>query len=109
MKKTDIAAVILISVITTIIAYLIGNSMLGDPNDESVRITYMDTIAATVSEPDPEVFNTDAVNPTVEVYVGNCAENQEWDAQNQICVDIETITDEADNSETDADNSETGE
>lgn len=104
MKKTDIAAVILISVITTVIAYLIGNSILGDPSEESVKITYMDPIEATISQPDAEVFNPTAVNPTVEVYVGNCAEGQTWDAQNQICVSVEE-----DNPETETDNSETGE
>ena len=109
MKKTDIAAVILISVITTLIAYFIGNSVLGDPNEESIAITYMDVVAADVAQPDPEVFNTEAVNPTVEVFVGNCTDGQIWDVEAQVCIATEEETDEEDNSETDTDNSETGE
>ena len=109
MKKTDIAAVILISVITTLIAYFIGNALLGDPNEESTTITYMDVVKADVSQPDPEVFNPEAVNPTVEVFVGNCTDGQIWDVQGQVCISAEETTDEEDNSETDTDNSETGE
>ncbi|MDR3298176.1 MAG: hypothetical protein LBT19_02285 [Candidatus Nomurabacteria bacterium] len=111
MKKTDIAAVVLISVITTIIAYFIGNSILGDPNEESVVVTFMDIISPDVAQPDPEVFNPEAVNPTVEIYVGNCANGQTWDSSNQTCINPETATDSSaeSNSETESDNSETGE
>ena len=105
MKKTSIAAIILISVITTLIAYFIGNSILGDPNEESVTITYMDIISADISQPNPEVFNPEAVNPTVEVYVGNCEESQIWDATNQTCINAAVSDEDAENTDT-SDNQE---
>lgn len=109
MKKTDIAAVILISVISTLIAYFVGNAVLGDPNEEHVTVTYMDVISDSVAQPDPEVFNPEAVNPTVEVFVGKCNNGEIWDVEAQVCIKAQDETDEDNNSETDADNSETGE
>jgi hypothetical protein len=106
MKKTDIAAVILISVISTVIAYFIGNALLGDPNEESISVTYMDVISADVSEPNPEVFNPDAVNPTVEIYVGNCQANQTWDPSTQTCISPSPAATENPNNNGTTDNEE---
>ena len=88
MKSTDIAAAIMIAIASTAIAYFLGNAFLGDPNDESVSVSYMDPIAATVAQPDPEVFNNEAINPTVEVFVGNCKDGEVWDPETGSCVTI---------------------
>jgi hypothetical protein len=70
VKKSDIATIILIASLSTLVAYFIANAVLGDPNDEKVEVEYMNVVAAEVEEPDPEVFNVLAINPTVEVIIG---------------------------------------
>jgi len=87
MKGSSLATVVLVAIIATVLAALAVNAILGDPNDESVDITYMDVVDPGVSEPDPEVFNNLAVNPTVEVYVGDCRPGEVWDDELQRCVD----------------------
>jgi uncharacterized membrane protein (UPF0182 family) len=87
MKGSSLATVVLIAIIATVTAALIVNSLLGDPNEEYVDIPYMDVISGNIEEPDPEVFNTKAVNPTVEVYVGNCRPGEVWDEERQTCVE----------------------
>ena len=44
--------------------------ILGEPQD----VTYksVSSVSSELKEPDSEVFNYGAVNPTVEVYVGTC-------------------------------------
>ena len=116
MKSTDIAAAIMIAIASTAIAYFLGNAFLGDPNDESVSVSYMDPIAATVAQPDPEVFNNEAINPTVEVFVGNCKDGEVWDPETGSCVTIRamyeveiTYSDENGQGATDEQSTEDGE
>ena len=72
MKQSDIFSIIIIATVGTLVAYFAVNSFLGDPNMKSENITTIDAITADVLEPDPELFNAAAINPTVEVYVGEC-------------------------------------
>lgn len=70
MKKSDIAMIILIASISMLAAYFIANSVLGDTQNQSVNVKTAEPISATVDEPDPTVFNPNAINPTVEVIIG---------------------------------------
>ena len=72
MKQSDIFTVILVAGIGTVVAAILFNLILGDPNSKSVTFKTVKVVQASLSQPDPEVFNPDAINPTVEVYVGEC-------------------------------------
>ena len=85
MKNTDIALVVMIALVTTVAAYFLGNAILGDPNNNVTTVSYIDVIDSDVDEPDVESFNIDALNPTVEVYVGNCGPMEVWDANAKVC------------------------
>lgn len=85
MKNTDIALVVMIALVATVVSYFLGNAILGDPNDQVTTVSYMDVIGSDVDEPDVESFNIDALNPTVEVYVGNCGPMEVWDANAKVC------------------------
>lgn len=82
MRKTDIFAVILTASIGTLITFILVNSLLGDPNDQSVTFNTVEAVDSALTDPDPEIFNADAINPTVEVYVGESqtTETDEGDA-----------------------------
>lgn len=77
MKKTDLFAVAVIAVVGTVIASIICNMLLGDPNESSVTFKTIMPISSKLESPDPEIFNADAINPTVEVYVGNCIDEDQ--------------------------------
>lgn len=104
MKKTDIATIILIATLSTLFAYFIGNSLFGDPNEESVTVEYMDPISTEVNEPDPEVFNPMAINPTVEVIIGEDRPTGEADDTETDENDTEDEADSGDDADTDEDN-----
>lgn len=72
MKQSDIITIVIIAAIGTLGAFFTVNALMGDPKDASVTYKYIEPVDAALAEPDPEVFNSDAINPTVEVYVGNC-------------------------------------
>ncbi len=90
MKKSDLITAALIAILGTIVAFFLVNSILGDPSEKEVSFSYVVNQvggANELSEPDPEVFNEDAINPTVEVYVGTCVDedqNGEIDAAERV-------------------------
>lgn len=77
MKVSDYVTVGFIAVFVTILAYVAVNSILGDPKDMSVKFEYLDYDASGLVLPDADIFNSAAVNPTVEVYVGSCVDQDQ--------------------------------
>ena len=106
MKNTDIAMIILVATISVVASYFIGNAILGDPNERVETVSYMDKIDEGIQEPDEETFNPYALNPTVEVYVGNCGPLEEWNEAKHLCVPKDSLntSDDSDDSD-DADTS----
>jgi hypothetical protein len=74
MKKSDIAMIILIASISMLVAYFVSKSILGDVGAQSVKVKTAEKITTEVTKPDPSVFNSSAINPTVEVIIGNQAQ-----------------------------------
>lgn len=70
MKKSDIAMIILIASISVLVAYFVGKSFIGDVRSTSVKVKTADSISSTITQPDPAIFNSQAINPTVEVIIG---------------------------------------
>jgi hypothetical protein len=71
MKNSDIAAIILIASISVLVAYFIGDAVIGKPSSTSVKVKTIAPITADVATPDPSIFNKDAINPTVPVVIGD--------------------------------------
>lgn len=73
MKQSDIFTLILIAGIGTLAAFFACQAILGDPSKASVKFkTVNRVVSSELTAPDPEVFNSSAINPTIEVYVGGC-------------------------------------
>lgn len=73
MKQSDVFTLILIAGIGTLAAFFLCKTLLGDPNEASVQFkTVSRVIGSELVQPDQEVFNSTAINPTVEVFVGDC-------------------------------------
>lgn len=67
--------IILIAAVSMLIAYFGAQAILGNVQNESVQVKTIDRITTEVTEPDPSVFNSNAINPTVEVIIGGDASN----------------------------------
>jgi hypothetical protein len=70
MKQSDITTVILIGVIGLVVSYILVNTLL--PEMAVVSYKGIEPIDTVLAEPDSEVFNIDAINPTLETYIGSC-------------------------------------
>ena len=71
MKKTDIAMIVLIAGISVLVSYLVINSIAqGGFSEQSYEVKTTKPISSEYVEPSNEIFNGDAVNPTVQVNIG---------------------------------------
>ena len=70
MKRTDIAMILFIASISVLGSYFIAKTVIGDTQNEAVTVKTAEAISDEVDAPDERIFNKDAVNPTVEVYIG---------------------------------------
>ena len=77
MRQSDIFTIIIVATVGVLVSTFLVNMILGDPNDKSVTFKTIDVIQATLASPDPEVFNSEAINPTVEIYVGDCVDRDQ--------------------------------
>lgn len=71
MKKTDIAMIILIATVCVLGAFFVTRSILGEPGSETVNVKTVERIDASITDPDPSIFNEDAINPAVQVELNN--------------------------------------
>ena len=74
MKKTDVAMIVLIASFSMMIAFFIANSLPFLKIDEqSVTVPTIDSVPDGIgeaSQPSADIFNEDAINPTVKTVVG---------------------------------------
>ena len=76
-NKTDLFTSIIAAIAGVLIAFFVTNMFIGPIKDFSYK-KVSSSVNADIADPDPEVFNYEALNPTVEVYVGECAEYNQY-------------------------------
>lgn len=71
MKKTDIAMIILVASASVMISYFVVSSLpMFSAAEQEATVKVAEEISPDVVEPDTSVFNDMAINPTVEVIIG---------------------------------------
>ena len=76
MKKNDIALLILIASLSLVFAYFIAKAVVVEPKSQSIKAEVVEPIAAGIAPPSPKIFNTDAINPTVVIQIGDPSNQQ---------------------------------
>ena len=78
MKKNDIAMIILIASVSVGIAYGVVGAIPGlQQTSKSVEVDSIDAYSAEITEPDSKTFNGDAINPTVDVTIGDTSKQND--------------------------------
>lgn len=71
MKKSDIAMIILVASVSVAASYGIVGAIPGlKLSDEPVKVKTIEKYESSVDKPDEAVFNRDAINPTVDITIG---------------------------------------
>lgn len=72
MKKSDIAMIVLIAAASALIAYFVASSFISvGGQNYSQKVKTIDPIDASIVEPSTQVFNKDAINPSVPVSISS--------------------------------------
>ncbi|MCL2371523.1 hypothetical protein FWC63_02155 [Candidatus Saccharibacteria bacterium] len=71
MKKVDIIVCFALAILSAILAVVISRAAFGDPEDAVAFVEVIDEISAQVHPPDPLVFNRFAIDPTIEICIGD--------------------------------------
>jgi hypothetical protein len=69
MKKTDIAMILFIASISIVISFFVARIVFGDVYSGSAKVKTIDAISSTVISPNPDIFNSNAINPSVKVQI----------------------------------------
>lgn len=69
MKKSDVAMIILIAAIGVLGSFFGTRAILGDAESQEVSVKKVEAMSTVVEEVDPTIFNSEAINPAVEVQV----------------------------------------
>lgn len=67
MKKSDLAAIVLLVAISGVIAYIIAGAVIGEPKNNPVQVEKVTKIGPSFPAPDGRIFNEKAIDPTVEI------------------------------------------
>ena len=71
MKKSDIAMIVLIASISMVVAYFVVKAIpVFQSTNEPKQVSTFEEISPTVNDTDTDVFNDQAINPAVEVFIG---------------------------------------
>ncbi len=69
MKKSDIAMIILIATVSIMVSFFVTRAIMGDTASETQKAPTIEKITADIDQPDPKIFNSEAINPAVEVQI----------------------------------------
>lgn len=75
MNKNNIAILIFIVVVAGGISYAVGSAVLGKRTNKPVQVETATAISADIVDPEPSVFTSDAINPTVQITIGDNNQN----------------------------------
>lgn len=73
IKQSDIALIILVSGLSLVASFVIGNAVINTDKNRTAQIEVVTAITSNFSEPSNKIFNENAINPTELIQIG---ENQ---------------------------------
>lgn len=76
MKKNDIALIVLIVSVSLVATYFVAKAVIGEPQNQSAKAEVVEPISAELVQPQPKIFNKDAINPTVDIEIGDSSNQQ---------------------------------
>lgn len=82
----DLITSIAVAIVGVVISFFVCNLLVGDSIKPETVSTVDSSFNIDLAEPSVEVFNYKAINPTVEVYVGNQGNCREFDSEGK-CLD----------------------
>lgn len=82
MKQKDIAIIIVVVFVSGVLSYFISSALFASPESLETKVEVVEPITADFPEPDERYFNTNSVNPTLTITIGDGQNQQPFQANN---------------------------
>ena len=76
MKQKDIGLIAVIAVISGVMSLLLSGLFLAPPESRSQSVEVVQPISSVFDRPSQDYFNSDAINPTQTIEIGEDANNK---------------------------------
>lgn len=73
MKQKDVALIVIVGFISVLASYFVSNLLFSSPDSRKQTAEVVDPIQDTFSEPDKKYFNTESIDPTQLIRIGDNA------------------------------------
>lgn len=73
MKQKDISLIIVIALLSAVISLVLTKFLITTPKNRSAKVTVVEPITADFPAPDKKYFNTNSIDPTRLIRVGDNA------------------------------------
>lgn len=76
MKRSEIAMIVLIASFSMMVTFALAQSLLGDKVKRTAQVEHAVKVSESIDEPSQRIFNSTAINPTIEVCVEKDSDDQ---------------------------------
>ncbi len=76
MKQKDIVIIVAVAVVSGIFSYVIANALFGGQKSYKLTAPTIAPISAEFKQPDTAYFNSNSLNPTKNITIGDSTNNQ---------------------------------
>lgn len=81
MKRNEIALLLIVVGLVVLGVYALLNMVFGKALLKPVEVEKTDKIESSIVEPDKTVFNQDALNPALSIFIGDQSDQQPFSAR----------------------------
>ena len=80
MKQKDVALILVVVFVSGIISFIVSDKLFA-PSASSQKVEVVDAIDPTFTTPDAAYFNSNSINPTQLITIGNSSNPNPFNAQ----------------------------
>ena len=70
MKQKDIALIVVVGIVAAVLSLLLTQAIFVTKDSRNLTVEVIEPISSEFKQPDPTVFNSEAVNPTQLIQIG---------------------------------------
>lgn len=82
MKQKDILLIVVVIITSAIFSIVLSSILFTSPKNRQEKVEVVDKITTDFQEPDSKYFNSDSVNPTQVIRIGENPNNTPFNQQN---------------------------
>ncbi len=82
MKKRDVLAIAFIAIISGTVSLLFSNYFISAPKNRQDKVEVIEAIGLSFRQPDSRYFNSESINPTKIIRIGDSSNPQPFSGSN---------------------------